>query len=158
MFRKGSVIALGALALVLNGCSGGVRAKGSQAIANFLGAVQREDSKAFEAALDRPTLRSDLGDQLADVGKSRAVDVGEASEFALDRMITPQAVRLTSTRVAPGWSVAPTAAQIVPHMKAQDRRHVCLEEAATRRCLLSFAQEDGVWRLVGMQIAPPSGP
>ncbi len=157
MFRKGPVIAFGALALVLSAC-GGVRARGSEAIANVFSAVQRQDHKAFEAALDRSKLRSDLGDQLTEVGRSRAVDVGAASEFALDRMITPQAIRLTAARIAPGWPQAPTAAQIVAHMKVQDRRHVCLEEAVTRRCLLSFAQEDGVWRLVGMRMAPPSSP
>jgi hypothetical protein len=155
MHRTGLVVALSALACLLSACGGGVRAKGSAAISAFLAAVQREDGKAFEAGLDRPALRADLRDQLADLGRSHGVDVGGASEFALDRMITPQAVRLTAQRVAPGWPAVPTAAQVVSHMKARDAGHICLEEAASRRCLLTFAREDGAWRLVGMAFTPP---
>jgi hypothetical protein len=155
MHRKGLVVALSALACLMGACGGGVRTKGSAAISAFLGVVQREDRKAFEAGLDRAALRADLRDQLADLGRAHGVDVGGASEFALDRMITPQAVRLTAQRVAPGWPAAPTAAQIIPHMKATDGTHVCLEEAASRRCLLSFTREDGAWRLTGMAFTPP---
>ena len=157
MLRKGPVVALLALACLLSACGGGVRAKGSAAISAFLATVQHDDRQGFEAALDRPALRSDLREQLTELGKTRGVDVGGPSEFALDRMITPQDVGLTAQRVAPGWPATPTAAQIVPHMKALDSRHVCLEEAATRRCLLSFAKRDDRWRLVGMAFTPPSG-
>jgi len=155
MFRTGSVVAFSALAFAMAGCGPGVRAQGSAAIAELLRAAQADDGKAFEAGVDRPALRVDLREQLAALGKSRGVDVGGASEFALDRMITPQAVRLTAARVGPGWPATPTAAQVVPHMQVADRAHVCLEEAATRRCLLSFAQRDGAWRLVGMRFTPP---
>jgi len=159
MFRSSSVVAFSALALLLGACGGGVRAKGSAAIARFLSAAQSDDPKAFEADLDRSALRSDLGEQIAEVGKSRAVDVGGASEFALDRMITPQAVRLVAAQVGPGWPASPSAAQIIPHMKVLDRRHVCLEASANHKCLLSFAQAHDRWVLVGMLfIAPPSSP
>ena len=156
MLRKGPTVAFSALALGLCACGGGVRGKGSEAIAGFLAVAQGGDRKAFEAKIDRTALRSDLTDQVSDLARSHAVDVGEGpSEFTVDRMITPQAVRLTATRVGAGWPTKPTAAQILPHMKARDSRHICLEEAATRRCLLTFAQKDGVWRLVGMMFTPP---
>jgi hypothetical protein len=155
MLRKGPAVSFFAFALLLSACGPGVRAKGSAAIAGFLATTQADDRKAFEAGLDRPALRSDLGDQLAALGRSRAVDVGGASEFALDRMISPQAVRLTAARVAPNWPATPSAAQIVPHMKVAGRDHVCLEDAASRRCLLTFAQQHGSWRLVGMLFTPP---
>jgi hypothetical protein len=155
MVRKGPVVAFSALALLMAACGPGVRAKGSAAIASFLAVVQRDDPRAFEAGVDRPALRADLREQLAELGRTRGVDVGGASEFALDRMITPQAVRAAAARVGPGWPAAPTAAQVVPHMKVVDRAHVCLEEAASRRCLLSFAQRDGAWRLAGMRFTPP---
>jgi hypothetical protein len=156
MLHKPNVVALLALAVLLGACGAGVRAKASASIASFLAALQRDDSRAFEAALDRPALRTDLRAQMAELAKRTGVDVGEGpSEFALDRMITPQAVRLTAQRVTSGWPAAPTAAQIIPHMKAPDRAHICLEEAASRRCLLSFAREGGAWRLVGMAFTPP---
>jgi len=150
------VAAFSALAVLLGACGPGLRAKGSAAIASFLADVQRDDVKAFEAGVDRPAVRGDLRAQLAALGKTRGVDVGGASEFALDRMITPQAVRAAAARVGAGWPATPTAAQVLPHMKVADPRHICLEEAATRRCLLSFAQEDGAWRLVGLRFIPPA--
>ncbi|MGZ6020808.1 MAG: hypothetical protein ACXWKO_19250 [Phenylobacterium sp.] len=143
------------LALSLGGCGLGARHSGSAAIADFLAAVQKDDRKAFEAALDRPALRSDLSEQLADVGKTHAVDVGGPSEFALDRMISPQAIRLTAARVMPGWPATPTAAQIIPHMKARGLNFVCLEEASSKKCLLSFKHEDGGWKLTAMAFTPP---
>ncbi|HLZ75726.1 hypothetical protein [Phenylobacterium sp.] len=152
---KGPVVAFSVLALLLGGCGLGARRSGSAAIANFLAAAQKDDRAAFEAALDRPALRSDLSEQLADVGKTHEVDVGGPSEFALDRMISPQAIRLTAARVAPGWPAAPTAAQIVPHMKARGLTFVCLEEAATKKCLLSFRRENGTWKLAAMAFTPP---
>jgi hypothetical protein len=158
MLHKPNVVALLALAVLLGACGAGVRAKASASIASFLAALQRDDSRAFEAALDRPALRTDLRAQMAELAKRTGVDVGEGpSEFALDRMITPQAVRVTAARVGPGWPATPTAAQIVPHMKVRDNgAQVCLEEAATKRCLLTFAKEDAGWRLVGMLFTPPA--
>jgi hypothetical protein len=155
MGSKGPAVAFSVLALLLGGCGFGARHSGSVAIAGFLAAVQKDDRKAFEAALDRPALRSDLSEQLADVGKTHEVDVGGPSEFALDRMISPQAIRLTAARVAPGWPAAPTAAQIIPHMKARGLNFVCLEEVSTKKCLLSFSQEGGTWKLTAMAFTPP---
>ena len=156
MFSKGSAAGFCGLAVLLSACGGGMRTKGSAAIASFLAVAQGGDRRALEPLLDRTALRADLTAQISDLAKRHAVDVGEGpSEFAVDRMITPQAVRLTAARVAPGWPAHPTAAQIVPHMKAKDSRHVCLEEAATKRCLLTFAQKDGAWRLTGMMFTPP---
>jgi len=157
MLRKAFGVAFCGLALMVAGCGlVGMRGKASAAIAGFLAAVQRGDDKAFEASLDRPALRADLSEQIAELGRSRAVDVGGASEFALDRRINPQAVALAAARVAPGWPAAPTAAQIVPRMKVLDPRHVCLEETASKKCLLTFANEDGAWRLVGLRLPPPT--
>ncbi|HXA39919.1 MAG TPA: hypothetical protein VNW53_13040 [Phenylobacterium sp.] len=151
MQTRGFVAALSALAFLLSACGLGERSDASKAIAGFLAAVQRDDLTAFEAGVDRAALRSDLRDQLAEVGKSRGMDVdGGASEFALDRMISPQAVRLAAAQTAPGWPAAPTPAQVTPRMKVRDLNHVCLEQAATKKCLLEFARRKGVWRLVGM--------
>jgi hypothetical protein len=151
MQTRGFVTALWALAFLLSACGLGERGDASKAIAGFLAAVQRDDEAAFEKGIDRPALQADLRDQLAEMGKSRGMDVdGGASEFALDRMISPQAVRLAVAQTAPGWPAAPTPAQVVPRMKVRDLAHVCLEQATTKKCLLDFAKRDGVWRLVGM--------
>ena len=155
MPTRGFVTALSALALLLSACGLGERSQASKAIADFLAAVDRGDRAAFEAGIDRPALQSDLRDQLAEMGKSRGMDVdGGASEFALDRMISLQAVRLAAAQTQPGWPPAPTATQVVPRMKVRDLSHVCLEKVDTRKCLLDFAKQKGVWRLVGMRARP----
>ncbi|HEX3364060.1 hypothetical protein [Phenylobacterium sp.] len=148
---RGPVMALSALALLLSACGLGERGEASKAIAAFLAAVQKDDQAAFEKGVDRAALQADLRDQLAEMGKAGGMDVdGGASEFALDRMISPQAVRLAAAQTAPNWPPAPTPAQVVPRMKVRDLSHVCLEQAATKKCLLDFAKRGGVWRLVGM--------
>jgi hypothetical protein len=163
MFRKGPAVAFSIFALALSACSFGERSHASKAIAAFLAAAQRGDKAAFEKGLDRSAVRADLRQQIADLGRARGVDVGGASEFALDRLITPSAVLAVAAGVKPGWPAAPTSDEIIPRMKVRDAIHVCLESAATKQCLLTFSNHNGAWRLVGMQAQhlgspPPSVP
>jgi hypothetical protein len=152
MLRTGRAAAVIAISMgVLAGCGLGERGDASRAIAKFLAAADKGDRAAFEAGLDRQALRSDIADQMADLGRTKGLDVGEPpTEFVLDRMINPQAVRQAAARAAPNWPAQPTAQQIVPHMKVRDYTHVCLEDQATKRCLLTFAKKAGAWRLTGM--------
>ncbi len=152
MLRKGPAAAFLAITCALGACSLDVRADASQGIARFFEAVHKGDRKAFEAAIDRPALRSDLSDQLAQLGKAKGLDVGEgASEFALDRMITPGAFQPVEARTGRLLPVAPTAAQIALTMKVRDKTHVCVTDPGKDRCVLSFAKRGGGWRLVAMQ-------
>src|SRR5215469_1882625 len=113
MFRPGMLAALALPIVLLAGCGLDVRADAAQGIARFLDAVRRDDHKAFEASVDRPALRADLRDQLADLGRAKDIDIdGGPSEFALDRMITPEAFRLVSARNGEPMPFAPSAAQV----------------------------------------------
>jgi hypothetical protein len=151
MQTRGIVAGVSALGVLLGACGLGERNDASKAIAGFLAAVQTDDRAAFEKGIDRAALQADLRDQLAEMGKAGGMDVdGGASEFALDRMISPQAVRLAAAQTAPNWPLKPTPAQVVPRLKVRDLSHACLEQATTKKCLLDFAKRDGVWRLVGM--------
>lgn len=156
MVRKGWAFAVLAISVLLTGCGPlgfglGERADASKAIAKFLAAVDKGDRAAFEAGLDRKALRADLAEQMAELGRARGLDIGEPpSEFVLDRMVSLPAVRQAALRTAPNWPAEPTAKQIVPRMKVRDFTHVCLEEQATKRCLLAFTKADGAWRLSAM--------
>ncbi|MBS0334756.1 MAG: hypothetical protein JSS35_18450 [Proteobacteria bacterium] len=151
MVRTGGAVAVLGISLLLAGCGLGERGDASRAIARFLAAVDRGDRAAFEAGLDRKALRADLAEQMGELGRNRGLDIGEPpSEFVLDRMVSLPAVRQAAARTAPGWPAQPTAQQIVPHMKVRDFTHVCLEEQATKRCLLSFTKTAGAWRLSAM--------
>jgi hypothetical protein len=152
MLRRGGLAASLVLLGLLAGCGIDVRADAAQGVARFLDAVHNGDRKAFEAAVDRPLLRADLRDQLAEFGRAKDLDIqGGASEFALDRMITPEAFRLVSARTGQPMPVAPTAAQVALLMKVKDKSHVCLGDPGKDRCILNFAKRGGTWRLVGMQ-------
>ena len=155
MLRRGPWAAIALLApllLAMAGCSLDTRADAAKGIARFLDAVRTGDRKAFEASIDRPALRSDLRDQLAELGRANGLDVeGGASEFALDRRITPDAFKIVQARTGEVVPVAPTAAQVAVLMKVKDRGHVCLTNPGESACVLSFTKRDGVWRLTGMQ-------
>lgn len=152
MLRSRVCLAATALCLGLCACGLDVRADAAQGIARFLDAVRRDDHAAFEAAIDRPALRTDLRDQLAELGRARDLDIeGGPSEFALDRMITPEAFRLVSARTGQPVPIAPTAAQVALLMTVKDKAHVCLGDAAGQHCALAFAKRNGGWRLTGMR-------
>jgi hypothetical protein len=53
-------------------------------------------------------------------------------------------------RTGQALPIAPTAAQVALSMAVRDPTHACLQDPGKARCLLSFAKENGVWRLVGM--------
>ena len=63
-----------------------------------------------------------------------------ASEFALDRMITPGAFQPVEARTGQALPVAPTAAQIALTMQVGDKTHVCVTDLGKDRCVLSFAK------------------
>jgi len=151
MLRMRSLAALAVLAVSLAGCDIGVRADAAKAIERFLAAVHNDDRAAFEAAIDRPALRANLGEQLTELARAKGVVVeGGPSEFALDRMISPEAFRLVEARTGQALPHAPSAAEIVLIMKVQDKSHVCVGDPKAPRCQLSFAKRSGTWRLVGM--------
>jgi hypothetical protein len=152
MFRMGSAAALAALAVSLSGCDIGVRADAARAIERFLAAVHNDDRAAFEAAVDRDALRADLSDQLTELARSKGVVVeGGPSEFALDRMISPEVFRIVEAKTGQALGHAPSAAEIALIMKVRDNNHVCVGDPRKAACTLAFARRGGVWRLVGMQ-------
>jgi hypothetical protein len=151
MLRMRSLAALAVLTVSLSGCDIGVRTDAAKAIERFLAAVHDDDRAAFEAAIDRPALRANLGGQLTELARAKGVVVeGGPSEFALDRMISPAAFRLVEARTGQILPRAPNAAEIALIMKVRDKTHVCVGDPKQARCQLSFAKRSGTWRLVAM--------
>ena len=151
MFRTVFVLAAGVLAVSLSGCGLGVRTDASKDIAAFLKAAQQGDRKGFEAGLDRVALRSELRDQVADLGRGSLLEVdGGPSEFAIDRMISPKAFAMVDAQTGKALPASPTPAQLQPLIKVTDRSHVCLRNPGVDRCTLQFARKKGQWRLVVM--------
>lgn len=155
MFRATVLLAFAALGL--SACNGAAPKGAAETASRLLTAALNNDRVAFEAEIDRVAVREDVRRQVADLARSTALEVdGGPSEFALDRMISPDAVRVVdATGHRP--SNPPTPGQVAPLMRMVDGQRVCLRDAeAPRDCLLTFAKgkDPGLgahWRLVGMK-------
>lgn len=151
MLRKTLVLALAALSLA--GCGGKAPNAAAETASRLLAAALKNDRVAFEAEIDRAAVRDDVRRQVAEMAKGSALDVdGGPSEFALDRMISPDAVRVVDSR-GQRLTHAPSASEVAPLLRPAGDRKVCLRDAETHKdCLLTFAKGDGSgWRLVGMK-------
>jgi hypothetical protein len=151
MLRPAALL-LVAAAITLAGCHGGGTAKdgAAESAARLLTAAVKDDRVAFEAQIDRRAVREDVRRQVTELARGSALDVdGGPSEFALDRMISPEAIKLVRAGTGEPLRAPPTAAQVAPLIRTVDRQHACL--AGTGVCLLTFAKAHGGWRLVGMK-------
>lgn len=149
MIRLASVIALSALAL--SGCGGGgATDEAAESASRLLTAAVENDRTAFEAEIDRPAVREDVRRQVNALARSEVLEVdGGPSDFALDRMISPDAIRLVDPS-GQALTSPPTPDQVAPLLKPAGDGRVCLR-GASRDCLLTFALAHKRWRLVGMK-------
>jgi hypothetical protein len=148
MIRKLAVI-LSAAALA--GCGGAAPKGAAESASRLLDAALKGDRVAFEAEIDRAAVRDDVRRQIADVARGKALDVeGGPSEFALDRMISPAAIRVVHAGAGEPLTTAPTPAQLAPLMRSLARDRACVR-GRKGDCLLTFAREKRDWRLVGMK-------
>ena len=156
MIRQLSLIGLASLALC--GCGGKAPQGAAESASRLLTAAFKGDRVAFEAEIDRAAVREDVRRQVTQLAQVASLDVdGGPSEFALDRMISPQAIRLVHAGSGKALSTAPTAEQVAKLMRSLDAKHACLRDAeqppssGRGACLLVFAKAKNQWRLVGMK-------
>ena len=139
-----------AAAFTLSGCGGAAPKDAAESASRLLAAAMVNDRVAFEAEIDRAALRDDMRRQVIAMARTKALDVeGGPSEFALDRMISPDAIRLVD---ADGQRLtdAPEVREVREMLKPVDGGHVCLEQKGSG-CLLTFGKTEAGWRLVGMK-------
>ena len=140
-----------AVALPLAACNGAAPRGAIESASRLLAAALSGDRIAFEAQIDRKAVRDDVRRQVTELARATALDVdGGPSEFALDRMISPEKVRVVD-RSGAALTAAPTPKQVAPLMRKVDGKHACLLDAQARDCLLTFAKGRDHWRLVGMK-------
>ena len=152
MLRRPFLVLLAALSLTA--CREDGAEKGAaESASRLLTAAMTRNRAAFEAEIDRPAVREDVRRQVNELARATTLEVdGGPSDFALDRMIGPDAFTLVRAGSGQALTAAPTAAQVMRLMKVVDATHVCLSDArAPARCLLTFGKDRNGWRLVGMQ-------
>ncbi|ODT88242.1 hypothetical protein [Phenylobacterium sp. SCN 70-31] len=150
MLRFATVLLVAAVGL--NGCGAAAPRGAIESASRLLAAALNGDRAAFEAQIDRAAVREDVRRQMAAVAKATVLDVdGGPSEFALDRMISPEKVRVVD-RLGAAVTSAPTPQQVAPLMRRVDESRACLKDStADGDCLLTFAKGRDHWRLVGMR-------
>ncbi|WP_293683053.1 hypothetical protein [uncultured Phenylobacterium sp.] len=89
MLRSIAIVTLAAVALAA--CGRTPPRGAAESASRLLAAAYKGDRVAFEALIDRAAVRADVRRQVAELAQGSALDVdGGPSEFALDRMISPQ--------------------------------------------------------------------
>jgi hypothetical protein len=144
---------VGFLALGVTACGVARPKDPAESASRLLAAAMQNDRTAFEKQIDRPALREDVRRQVSQFARATSLDVeGGPSEFALDRMISPEAFRVVRVGSHEALARPPTPAEVAPLIKPVDKQHVCLQGAETPHdCLLTFARGKDGWRLVGMK-------
>lgn len=148
MIRGGLLLVLSSL--VLAACGERAPKGAAESASRLLAAAVYQDDAAFEAEIDRPAVREDIRRQVSALARTDALEVdGGPSDFALDRMISPVAIRVVSPE-GEALATPPTAEQVAPMMRPVGDDQVCLR-GASEECLLTFARAGDGWRLVGMK-------
>lgn len=132
------------IALGLSACGGKPPGAAVHAAQRLVEAAQADDRIAFEVEIDREAVREDLRAQVAERAKGDALDVdGGPSEFALDRMIAPAAVRLLKIN----------GGEVAQKIVMKDGKACVPDDAPGSKggCALTFAKGKGGWRLVAMR-------
>lgn len=152
MVRWLRAAALVALVMTTQACGRKSAPDGAEAAQSLLAAIWAGDARAFEASLDRPAIRADLRQQLTGLARANTLDVqGGASDAALDRMIGTAAFRLVQSGTGAPLPAAPSLAQAAALMKPLGKNRACLRgETPDQPCLLTFAKQNGEWKVVGM--------
>ncbi len=156
-----------AAVLLLSGCEKlQERYRAAEGVHDLLAAVQSGDRAAFDAHVDRPALRSSLRQRLGgtlgeDAGSRIIGDLlgSRSADAAIDQMVTPESLRILWRASGLPVDRVPTAVEIAPLMTLHGPGKACVRKALkSDQCVLEFADEDGVWKLVGIDAGFQLGP
>jgi hypothetical protein len=166
---------LAAFALLLSACADAERFDAAGDVHAFLVSIRDGDKAAFDAHVDRAALKTQLRARLMAEATRRAG--GDPSVAALgailgrplvdavaDQLIQPDVFRAVADYL--GYSAdRPIPGQIViaQALRRLDQDRVCAPRKAGGPCLLTFTDEDHVWRLTGFEgdvdmLRPPKIP
>lgn len=145
-------------ALVLPLCACGTKDKVDAAVdvRALLVAVRQNDHATFERHVDRPALRQSVAEQLNARLASEAGPYGGLldglADRAADELIRPEAFKIAIEQSGlPDRT--PSAAEIAVLLKPAGEGRLCLEDARTHECALTFDNVGGVWKLSAVKVS-----
>jgi hypothetical protein len=156
--RPRLTIALAA-ALVLSGCATTRSLSAAGDVHALLVSIRDDDRTTFDTHVDRGALTAQIQGMLVD--RTRAADApdsikglgllvsGPLAKAAAGALIRPDVFRAVAEYYGyrPDTAVPGTLAIAMMLHPVEDNR-VCATKGKSGPCLLTFANEDGVWRLV----------
>lgn len=147
------------VALGLFACSTTQRLGAAGDVHDLLVAIRNNDQAGFDAHVDRPALRAELESRiLARAGRSdrsgslsaiAAVFAGPIADAATNAVLRPQVFRSVAEYYGyrPDQPI-PGRLVIASQLKALPDGRVCATRHRNGPCLVTFAQQNGSWRLV----------
>lgn len=148
-----------ALLAALAGCLTPQRISAAGDVHALLIAIRDDDKAAFDARVDRPALEKQLESRILAATQSPgaskatqaigAVLAGPLAQFAGETFIRPPVFRAVAEYY--GYKAdtpIPNQLEIAGALRPLDQDHVCAAKGHGGPCVLTFANEDGVWRLV----------
>lgn len=146
-------------AATLCGCATTERLSAAGDVHTLLLSIRDDDRPAFDAHVDRPALEAQIQARIVDrttrAGNPDAVRglgvllSGPLARAAGGILIQPEVFRAVAEYYGyrPETPI-PNTLQLAQVLKALPDGRVCAARTRKGPCLLTFAQEDGVWRLV----------
>lgn len=152
-------------AVTLSGCASVQRIDAAADVHALLIAIRDNDQQAFNARIDRNALRDQIEGQLVTRAHAAKVDdrlkglamllAAPAAQVAADTLLRPSVFKAaaeyygyTPDKPIPGQLAIASA------LRQTANGRVCATRSKTGPCLLSFASEDGVWKLVSFDGDP----
>ncbi len=147
------------LAFVAAGCATTERIDAAGDVHALLIAIRDDDHAAFDSHVDRGALQRELRDRLLDQtekpGQSDtvrglgAVLAGPLSKLAVEALVRPKVFLAVADYYGyrPSTPIPPQL-EIAAALRALPDGRVCAVAHKRGPCMLTFADEDGTWRLV----------
>jgi hypothetical protein len=159
--RPASACLIGAL-VMLSACTATAPLSAAGDVHAFLVSIRDDDKAAFNAHVDRKALKAQLRDKLAADAARRDPALGALAvalgppliDVAVDKLVQPEFFRETAEVL--GYSPdkpLPSSLAIAEALRPIDGDHVCVTRKKDAPCIFIFTDEDGVWRLTGIEAA-----
>ena len=151
------------IALSLSACATVTRYDAAGDIHAFLVSIRDGDKTAFEAHVDRPSLKEQLRARVTagmlkrqdGLGALGALLAGPLVDVAVDQLVQPSV--FLAVAEANGYASSkplPSRAALTGALRRLDEDRVCVTTKRDGPCVLDFRNEAGVWRLVAFEGDP----
>lgn len=151
-----------ATVLTLSACATAHRLTAANDVHALLVSIRDNDRATFDAHVDRKALQDEIAARLAEQGRksSSSSSLGalgamlapSLAQFAGDALIQPKVFRQVAEYYGYKADTAlPNTLAIAGALKALPDGKVCATKKKNGPCMLTFTQEDGVWRLTGFE-------